>query len=203
MSSAHDWLTQLDPSVSFSFAILSVIYGLFGWRLVRYLAVADALIIGILLSINAQQLNLGGSSPFSFWPLLALIVVGLPWVAWRYQKWAAIGMGGVVGFLLVQLILGSADCPLLARILLGALGSGFLVAFHATLFRETSVFVTGLHGGCFCVAAIAASANSFGSVSGRFLYGMDGGFIMLPILAVAVSAVLILIQWTDLTQSTT
>lgn len=197
MQSTQIWLQELNPNVAFSLMMLGLVYGLFGWRLVRYLAVLDAGLLGLLLVLTLRGSGSGGETPSTYWPALALLLLGLPWVAWRFPRWSVVAMGGLVGFLLTQFLLQDETVPMIARLGLGAIGSGLVMAFHVTLFRETSIFVTGLHGGVFFVAALAASANVMGSSASRFLYGFNGGQIIIPLLALVFSAMLILFQWAD------
>jgi len=188
----------LGSDASLFFIMAGLIYGLLGWRLVRYLAVVDAIVLGVLGATMLSDLDfLRGSAPMA--KLLGgALVLGLPLLAWRLPRWAVMAMGGGVGFMLVQLVLGETDTPELSRWLLGVVGAGFAMGMHMTLHRHSAVVVTGVHGGWLVVAGLVLAAASGGGVGGN-LISLLGDSYTVSLGTVAVfSAIMIAIQWSDL-----
>jgi hypothetical protein len=72
---------------------------------------------------------------------------------------------------------------------------------HLTLFHKTAVFVTGLQGGWFCIAAIVAGASdprSFGALLCNAIQSYDFVF---PLMAMVLSVMLISLQLADMEEN--
>jgi hypothetical protein len=182
--------------------VAGLVYGLFGWRIIRYLAIADAalaaLLIGSMLQDIEQDSTIVGLPP---WSTTFVLLIALPWLACRFPRYAVAAMAGAVGFLLVQVPLIDSDVPASVCVLLGSLGCGLAMAMHLTLSHKTAVFVTGLQGGWFCIAAIVAGASdprSFGALLCNAIQSYDFVF---PLMAMVLSAMLISLQLADMEES--
>ncbi len=191
-------LESLGPNVAVVLAAVGLMFGLFGWRIIRYLVVVDALLIALLvggllegMKDSAEMVVLVQASTF-------LLAIGLPWLAWRYHRGAIAAMGGAVWFFLPQVMLVGSGTPLLVRLLLGGVGCVLAMALHLTLYREAAVLTSGLHGGWLCLAAfLIASADplSFGR---QLAYALSGHALLLPLVALLISTIMIAMQWADL-----
>ena len=196
-------LGELGPTGAVVLVVAGLVYGLFGWRIVKYLAIADAALAALLVGTTLQdyQGDLGGVG-VPAWSMTFVLLIAMPWLAWRFPKWSVAAMAGVIGFLLVQVPLIDSDLPMSVCILLGSLGCGLAMAMHLTLFHKTAVFVTGVQGGWFCVAAIVAGASeprSFGSLLSAAIQSYDYVF---PVTAMVFSVMLISLQLADMEQNT-
>ncbi len=192
-------LGQLDPEVGIFLLFAGMVYGLFGWRIIRYLAFADAVAIAVILAAALREADPNSIRYIPVTPAALVLLVGLPCLAWRFPRWAVGIMCGATGFLIVQIVLMQYELPLLARLGLGGLGSAVTMALRMTLSRETAIVVTGLHGGWLCVGALAVMAVYPGSFSGRlfsFLYNTHA--LLLPAVATCLSGIFLAIQWADL-----
>ena len=196
-------LAELGPSGAILLIMTGLVYGLAGWRILRYLVLADAIVVALLLGSSLRE-----NQPYSIHATTlaglaaVLLAIGLPYLAWRFPRWAAIAMGGLAGFLISQVLVIHMVLPLSVHLLLGAIGAGLVMAMHATLFRQTAVFVTGLHGGWLCLAALTAllsRPNVFGSP----LIGMfRENLLLFPLVAFILSAILVALQWADMERCT-
>lgn len=188
----------LGSDASLFFIMAGLIYGLLGWRLVRYLAVVDAIVLGVLGATMLSDAEfLRGSAPMA--KLLGgVLVLGLPVLAWRLPRWAVMCMGGGVGFVLVQLVLGDSESPELSRWLLGLVGAGFAMGMHLTLHRQSAVVVTGVHGGWLVVAGMVLAAASGGGVGGNLIALLTDSYTVSLGTVAVFSAIMIAIQWSDL-----
>lgn len=196
-------LGQLDPDFAVLLVFVGLIYGLFGWRVVRYLAFADAFIVALVVAFALPESAGKTLFPFPTLPISVILLIGVPWLAWRYSRFSIALMCGVVGFLIVQILLLSYDAPLIARVCIGAIGAAFAMAMRMTLNKETAIVVTGLHGGWLCMAALAVLASYPESFLGRMfntLYHMNA--LLIPLVAACLSAILIAVQWADMERDT-
>ncbi|MBN2561099.1 MAG: hypothetical protein JXQ75_09235 [Phycisphaerae bacterium] len=186
------------PSVAVVLMAGGLMFGLFGWRLVRCLAVLDALVVAVLSGFVLRDLDFLPGVGVPTWAVGAFLAVGLSWIAWRFPNWAAVAMSGAVGFLLPQMLLDSGAVPLLVRVLVGALACGLAMALHLALRNEAAVVVTGLHGGWLCLAALVAVAADPGGFGGQFLELLASYTLLLPLVGMVFSAILIALQWADM-----
>jgi len=184
-------------------AAVGLVCGLYGWRIMRYLVVADAcavaLFLGRALQITQEQ---GMVSPITSVPATCLFAMGLPYLAWKHPRWASIAISGIVGFLLTQLIPLGPAVPWQVGLLLGVIGASAAMATHLSLFRQGLVVVSGLHGGWFCVASLGIAS---GWRPGGFLASVAGAMyenvFLFPLLAGVFSTLFIALQWTDMEQA--
>ena len=109
-------LGQLDPDIAVLLVIAGLIYGLFGWRIVRYLAFTDALVMGIILALGVFEYDKRAAYLLPAFPVATVLVIGLPWLAWRFARWSVAIMCGVAGFLVVQIVLMQYETPLAVRL---------------------------------------------------------------------------------------
>jgi hypothetical protein len=195
-------LGELGPTGAVVLVVAGLVYGLFGWRIVRYLAIADGALVALLIGTIMQDYEDDGASVgLPAWTMTFVLLIAVPWLAWRFPKWAVAAMAGVVGFLLVQVPLIDTDLPMSVYVLLGSLGCGLAIAMHLTLFHKTAVFVTGVQGGWFCIAAIVAGASdprSFGALLNAIIQSHDYVF---PVMAMVLSMMLISLQLADMEQN--
>jgi hypothetical protein len=195
-------LGELGSTGAVVLVVAGLVYGLFGWRIVRYLAIADAALAAVLIGTTLQdcQEDLGGLG-LQAWPVTFVLLIVLPGLAWRYPKWSVAAMAGVVGFLLVQVPLIDSDAPTSVYILLGSLGGGLAMAMHLTLFHKTAAFVTGIQGGWFCVAAIVAGASDHRSFGALLCIAIQTYDYVFPVMAMVFSVMLISLQLADMEQN--
>jgi hypothetical protein len=195
-------LIELGPSGAVLLALAGLVCGLFGWRIVRYLAVVDAVVaavcIGVLMRTDADEATFAGL-PLARFSLV--IVLGLPWLAWRFPRWAVGIMGGTIACLVVLALLTEFDLPLSVCLLLGFLAGGLALGLHLTLYRQTAVVVTGLQGGWLCTAAIVAASADPRSFGWLLFSAIDENLCLFPLIAMVFSFMLIALQLTDLEQS--
>lgn len=195
-------LVELGPDGAVLLALAGLVCGLFGWRIVRYLAIADAVLVavfvGVLTRTDADEAALAGL-PLARFSLV--ILLGLPWLAWRFPRWAVGIMGGTVTCLVVLALSTEFDLPLSVCLLLGFLAGGLTLALHLTLHRQTAVVVTGLQGGWLCTAAMIAASSDPRSFGWLLFAAIHEDLCLFPLLAMVFSAMLIALQLTDLEQS--
>lgn len=197
-------LAQLGPTGAVMLAMAGLVYGLFGWRIVRYLVIADALFAGLLLGSAMEGAKARGFVP-EYLPVMlctVLVAAGFVWLAWRFPRWAVVCMGGVVGFLMMQVLTMCGELPPTVGILLGAVGAAGVMAMQLTLFKQSAVVVTGLHGGWLCVAALAACSARPQGFGGILLHALYNHTTLVPMFALVFSAILIAVQWADLERDT-
>lgn len=193
--------SELDPNLAFLLILMGLVYGLVGWRTIRFLVLVDAAAVAVFLSIALRESD-GHVGFFGPWLLPAfLLLLGLPWAAWRYPRQSAISFSGLVGFFSVALFLLDAQLPLLAWLALGCVGAALAMALATTLLRQTAVVVTGLHGAWLCVAALALLAAHPSHLFGGFLGSVNTHSTMaMPAAAVIISSILIAVQWSGLNE---
>jgi len=191
----------LNPNLAFPLILIGLIYGLVGWRVLRYLVLLDAVAVAALLGVVLRDAA-NWAGPLELWLLpTALLLIGLPWMGWRYPRQAAIGLCGLVGFLSVALFLVDVYLPLFAWLALGALGAAFAMALATTLVRQTTIVVTGLHGSWLCVAALALLGAHPSNFLGGFLSALNAHYTMvIPLAVVVVASILIAVQWSGVGQ---
>lgn len=194
-------LGSISPHVGVLLITAGLVYGLFGWRLVRYLAVADAIGVACFLGMVLNELNTRGTLAVPSWPLTILLIVGLPWIAWRCGRWSVIAMGGLIGFVAVQLIIGAWDLPLLVRVLLGGLGGGFVMATHFTLYRHAAIVVTSLHGGWMLLAGLTGFLGGTGTMGFNFALALRTYDLLTPAMVLIFTWTMMQVQWADLDRS--
>ncbi len=194
-------LSQLDPSLAFLLFLVGMVYGLFGWRTIRFLVLLDALALAILLGIGLREVA-GQVGLFGLWLLpVFLLLLGLPWAAWRFPRPSAIGFSGLVGFFSVALFLLDAQLPMLAWLALGSTGAALAMALATTLLRQTAMVVTGFHGAWLCVAALALLSAHPSHLIGGFLGSVSThSTIAVPAAAAIISSIFIAVQWSGLNQ---
>ncbi len=193
----------MDSTIAALLVLAALVYGIFGWRLIHHLAVMDALALAFFLS---QVLYHADRSPTGYYytmPLGLLVLFGLPWLAWRYPKQAVYAMAGFVGFAIVQILFLQEGDPLLARLLLGAVGAGFAMALQMSLSNQTAIVVTALHGGWLAVAAMEVLAQSPQTFFSRLFNSLNSTSVMLvPAIILVLAAIMTTIQWSDMERTT-
>ncbi|MFQ5412258.1 MAG: hypothetical protein ACE5EC_08160 [Phycisphaerae bacterium] len=202
MQTIHTQIAMLDPGLAILLILAGLIYGLFGWRMVRFLVVLDAVVIALLLAYGLCG-NQGGSGlSLARLPIAFPILIALPYLAWRFPDRAMLGFFGLVGFFSTQLFLIDFSLPIATSVAIGTVGAGLAVALGKTLYSQTTVVMTGLHGAWLVVGAMALVAANSDNVIGQTLSSLNESFTLLfPVAAIAFSAILITIQWTDMEKS--
>jgi hypothetical protein len=199
MQSLTGQLAGLDESASVLLIMVGLIYGLFGWRLVRFLVIIDALAVAILC---AALLAKRESVPYTTVPAMPValgLLLLIPLLAWKFPSKANIGMAGLAGFVSMQLFLLNSQLPGLVMLVVGFVGAGFAMALAMTLARQTTVVITGLHGGWLCVAALSIVAFNNSNLVGHMLNSFYSSFsLVMPLAAVAFSTIMIFLQWSDM-----
>lgn len=199
MQSLTGQLASFDEGASVLLVIIGLVYGLFGWRLIRWLVVVDALALAAICAAWAAK---RGTLPYLDVPSMPsslILVLVLPLLAWRFPAKANVGMAGLAGFVCMQLFLMDIELPFLAMAVVSAVGAAFAMALAATLARQTTVVVTGLHGGWLCVAALSILTMNSDNAIGGMLKSFTASFsLVTPLAAVAFSAILIFLQWSDM-----
>lgn len=199
MEELTNQLAGLDASAAVLFILVGLVYGLFGWRLVRILVVIDGFAVG---AICAYYLMRMGVMPFTEIPAVPFAILSLmifPFCAWRFPEKATIGMAACAGFAGVQLFLMDFELPDLALLALGLVGAGFAMSLAVTLARQTTVIITGLHGGWLCVGALAIIAFNQSGTIGQMLNSFSHSVsLVAPAAALAFSSILIFLQWGDM-----
>jgi hypothetical protein len=119
-----------------------LIYGLLGWRLVRFLAVVDAVVVGVLGVMLNKSHSFGSMKA----PPRHSDMCSYSGCRFSHSgcRMAVVTMGGGIG-LVVQMVLGEGvrNVTLHAR----HRRRGFAMGMHLTLHRHSAVVVTGVHGG--------------------------------------------------------
>lgn len=192
-------LADLGPSVAVLLAVGGLTFGLLGWRIIRYVAVVDALLISLWLRAGLERMGDNGEKVLLVRGLTLVLAIVLPWLAWRYHRCAVALLGGAVWFLLPQCLLAGTGTPLIVGVLIGVLACGVAMAMHLTLGREAAVVTTGVHGAFLCLAALAAVSADPRSHGGRLFDALSSHALLLPIVALVFSTIMIVLQWTDLT----
>jgi hypothetical protein len=194
-------LSELDPNLAFLLILMGLVYGLVGWRTIRFLVLLDALAVAVLLTVALRE-SAGRVGFVGPWLLPAfLLLLGLPWAAWRFPRQSAISFGGLVGFFSVTFFLLDAELPLVAWLALGCIGAGFTMALGSTLLPQTTVVATGLHGAWLCAAALALLASHPSHLLGGYLGSVNAHSTMaMPAAVVIISSILIAVQWSGLNQ---
>lgn len=195
--------SEFDPNLAFLLILIGLVYGLVGWRTIRFLVLLDAVAVAVLLGVILRE-SAGDVGFFGPWLLPSfLLLLGLPWAAWRYPRHSVISFSGLVGFFSVALFLLDAELPLLAWLALDAVGAAFAMALATTLLRQTAVVVTGLHGAWLCVAALALLAAHPSHLLGGYLGSVNIHSTMaMPAAAAIISSILIAVQWSSLNEET-
>lgn len=194
-------LAGLDESAAVLFILAGLIYGLFGWRLVRFLVIVDALAVAGMCALWFSRRGgvpwIGGDeSTISVALMMALL---LPLLAWRFPRVATVAMAGLAGFVSVQLFLLDSDLPFVVLAILGFIGGAFAMGLAVSLSRQTTVVVTGLHGGWLCVGAMSILAANHTNFIGQMLNSFAGSFVLVtPAAALAFSSIMIFLQWSDM-----
>lgn len=188
----------LGTDASIFFIMAGLIYGLLGWRLVRFLAVVDAIVVGVLGAVMLNKSHSFGEYEAAAKALGYVLVLGLPILAWRLPRWAVVTMGGGIGFLVVQMVLGESQMPETSRFMLGVVGAGFAMGMHLTLHRHSAVVVTGVHGGWLVVAGLVLAAASSGGMGANLMALLTQNYGISVITVAVFSAIMIAIQWSDL-----
>lgn len=189
----------LGPGFALLLTLIGVIYGLFGWRIVRMLVVLDAIALAAAIGLGLQDPRVASLLPVSPVPAAIFILFVLPLVAFKYPRRAAVAFFGIVGFLASLLFLLDVSMDMDIRIALCILGGGVAMALGMTLYQPTTVFVTGIHGGFLVAAAMAIIAAYPSNFIGGFVQSAQSSFeYMMPAAAAAFSAILIAVQWADM-----
>ncbi|MFQ5500717.1 MAG: hypothetical protein ACE5EQ_00265 [Phycisphaerae bacterium] len=202
MQTINTQIATLDPGLAILLILAGLIYGLFGWRMVRFLVVLDAVVLALLLAYGLCGNENGSGLSLSRLPIAFPILIALPYLAWRCPERAMFSFFGLIGFFSAQLFLIDFSLPLATSVAVGAVGAGLAVALGKTLFAQTTVVMTGLHGAWLVVGALALVAANSDNMIGRTLSSLNESFSLLfPVAALVFSAILITIQWTDLDKS--
>jgi hypothetical protein len=199
MQSLIPLLVGLNASVAMLLVLLAVVYGLFGWRVVRYLSVVDAIGIAILFACALKNIEERAATVLPRVVGAGVCLIALPYLAWRFSRCAVILMCGAAGFLLIQIPLVGLHSPGAVALLLGLVGAGLAIAMRLSMSREAAIVLTGLHGGWFIIAALAVLSSEHGSIAANlFDLLATGHAAILPAVALCLSTILITLQWADL-----
>lgn len=199
MQSAIPLLAGLNVGVAMLLILLAVVYGLFGWRVVRYLSVVDAVGIAILFAFALKNIEERAGTALPWIVGAGVCLIALPYLAWRFSHCAVILMCGAAGFLLVQIPLMGTHSPGAVALLLGLVGAGLAIAMRLSMSREAAIVLTGLHGGAFIIGALAVLSAQHGSFAANLFDLMATGHVaVLPIIALCLSTILITLQWAGL-----
>lgn len=191
--------SYLGPGFALLLTLIGVIYGVFGWRIVRMLVVLDAVALSAAIGVGLHEPRVAAMLPISPMAATAFIVFVLPLIAFKYPRRAAVAFFGIVGFLATLLILLDITLDMEVRIALCVFGGGVIMALGMTLYQPTTVFVTGVHGGFLLATAMAIIAAYPSNLIGGLVQSADASFeYTLPAAALAFSAILIAVQWADL-----
>lgn len=189
----------LGPGFALLLTLVGAIYGLFGWRIVRMLVLIDAIAIGAVIALGLQAPSARAVLPLSPVVAGAFVVSILPLAAFMQPHRAAIALFGVVGFLASMLILLDLPMGFEARLAVSVACAGLAVAFGMSVYQATTVFITGLHGGCMVAVAMAIIASYPGNPVGGLIQSSTSSFdYTLPAAGIAFSTILIAVQWADL-----
>lgn len=197
------YITNQFSHLGVGFAILlamaGLIYGLFGWRIMRLLIVVDAIALAGLLALASQSNALEGVIPVPPMVISGAVLLLLPICAWYFERRAAIGFFGVVGFLAALLFIFDLTASVNIRVASAICGAGLTMALGMTLYRQTTVFVTGVHGGCLLAAAMAIIAAHPTNGVGAAIQSLTSSYdYALSAAGIAFSIILIAVQWADL-----
>ncbi len=199
MQSVIPLLAGLNVGAAMLLILLAVVYGLFGWRVVRYLAVVDAVGVAILFGVALKNINEHAATVLPWAIGAGVCLIALPYLAWRFSHCAVIIMCGAAGFLLVQIPLIGTHSPWSAAVLLGLVGAGLAIAMRLSMSRGAAIVLTGLHGGAFIIGALAVLSSGHGNVTERlFDLLATSHAVILPAVALCLSTILITLQWADL-----
>ena len=191
--------SYLGPGFALLLTLIGVIYGLFGWRIVRMLVVLDAIALSAAIGLGLQDPRVANMLPVSPVPAAIFILFVLPLIAFKYPRRAAVAFFGVVGFLASLLFLLDVSMDMDIRIAFCIFGGGVMMALGMTLYQPTTVFVTGIHGGFLVAAAMAIIAAYPSNFVGGLVQSAQSSFeYMMPAAAAAFSAILIAVQWADM-----
>ena len=197
------YITQYFAHLGTGFAVLlalaGCVYGLFGWRIVRLLILLDTIVLAGLLAFASHDSAFRDALPIPPIVLSISVLLVLPICAWLFEKRAALGFFGVIGFLATLIVVVDLTPVLEIRIGSAICGAGLCMALGLTMYRQTTVLVTGLHGGCLITAALAILAahptNGVGAAISSLTTSYD---FALPAGVLAFSVILIAVQWADL-----
>lgn len=194
-------LAGLDESAAVLFILAGLIYGLFGWRLVRFLVIVDALAVAGMCTLFISRR--GGIPGIEGNDQAMIVSLGmallLPLLAWRFPQVATVAMAGLAGFVAVQLFLLDSELSFMILAILGFVGGAFAMGLAVSLSRQTTVVVTGLHGGWLCVGAMSILAANHTNFVGQMLNSFASSFVLVtPAAALAFSSIMIFLQWSDM-----
>ncbi len=194
-------LSNLGPNVAVLMATGGLTFGMFGWRAIRYLAVIDALLIGLLIGIGFFNAETSPLQSLVTRSAALVMVLGLPWLAWRFHRASIVLLGGAVGFAVSFTLLTGCGMPATVVVLAAGLTCTLAVTFHLTLRQEAAIVTTGLHGGYLCLAALIVASADPRSFGARLLDMLSYHDLLIPSIGLVLSAILIFYQWADLQQS--
>ncbi len=199
MQSIFSLLAGASAGVAMLLILLAVVYGLFGWRVVRYLSVVDAIGVAILFAYALKNIEERAAGVLPWAIGAGVCLIALPYLAWRFSHCAVIIMCAAAGFLIVQVPLLGMDSPWAVALLLGLVGAGLAIAMRLSMSREAAIVLTGLHGGWFIIAALAVLSSGHGSLAASLFDLLTTGHAaVLPAVALCLSTILITRQWADL-----
>ena len=203
MSTMKDYLLQMEHLYWLAALILvaaGVVYVLAGWRIYRYLVMANAMAIGVVVgSWIGQRLNhpnmdiivgiaAGLLLAAAAWPLMrfgvalmaALVGAGLGMALWRYAMQAGGQEAGLVKLWWPGAIIGAITMGLLAFIVAKAM----VIAF--TSFQGSAMLVSGV------VALLVKSAGIRATVEN----GLTTNAYLPPLLVLVPAVIGAMFQWT-------
>lgn len=194
--------SYLGPGFALVLTLVGAVFGLFGWRIVRMVVVLDAVAVGAFIAIGLQAPSVRATLPVS--PMWAggFVLLVLPVVAIRFPHRSAVGLFGVIGFLGAILILLDIPMDMQLRLGLATLSGGIAMALGLTVYHATTVFITGIHGGCMVAVAMAIIAAYPSNFVGGLVSSSASSFeYLLPAASIAFSTILIAVQWADMQAS--
>ena len=120
-------------------------------------------------------------------------------IALKFPHRSAVGLFGIVGFLAAILILLDVQLDMHLRLGLATLCGGISMSLGLTVYQATTVFITGIHGGCMVAVAMAIVAAYPSSFVGGLVQSSASSFdYLLPAAGIAFSTILIAVQWADM-----
>ncbi len=190
---------RLDSSFALLLFVAGAVFGLFGWRLIRALVTVESLLVACLLGYYLSKSG-GGDSAQSYTFMLGLaMAVAMPFLAWRFPKNAAVLFYGLIGFATAALLLYDIYVSDILKIAFGFLVAGGAMALGLTMFRQTTVVMTGVHGAWLCALGLAIVASHPSNFITDALHSLHASFdYTIAAFVVVFSVIMIAIQWIDM-----
>jgi len=186
---------QREPGLCAPMIGAGFVLGLAGWRLAAVVAVVSA----VGLTAAAPAVWLDRTSPIWWWVTPMALAAG--WTAWRHPRtWMTLLMGSLCAWLAWQALQPLAP-PAALCVAVAALVGGMAAVTAGTFFSESLAVLTAANGGAMVAPAGLA----------LWRWESGGGLGDLPALStglsvcllwLAIAAIFLAVQWTDLRGST-